>query len=205
MNGICERVNAVCGAECFSMVTWDHDLGYIYGNVKNHKRGILLRHIIALIPSPTHAVAKALNCSVTPYIPSRCSFESLSEFLQVLKDRPSGGVIASLNMELMRLSNSFFDGVYRNNHNRKLNIPEECLKKLLQICIKEVPFIDHRGQMYRQCDVVAMGYPLGVLLDNFYIGVVEERVFSELPVPPSTADTSLIPLFKLMLKKTCKL
>ena len=37
--------------------------------------------------------------------------------------------------------------------------------------------------MYVQQDGVAMGSPLGVLFANFYMGVVEERVFSKIPRP----------------------
>ena len=38
--------------------------------------------------------------------------------------------------------------------------------------------------MYCQCRKIAVGSPLGELFANIYIGLVEERVFSELPVPP---------------------
>ncbi|XP_064080775.1 uncharacterized protein LOC135197684 [Macrobrachium nipponense] len=37
--------------------------------------------------------------------------------------------------------------------------------------------------MYRQKDGVAMGSPLGVLLANFYMGEVEERIFSQHKCP----------------------
>ena len=37
--------------------------------------------------------------------------------------------------------------------------------------------------MYVQVDGVAMGSPLGVLFANFYMGTIEERVFSAMPHP----------------------
>ena len=37
--------------------------------------------------------------------------------------------------------------------------------------------------MYTQIDGVAMGSPLGVLFADFYMGVIEERVFSNQPKP----------------------
>ena len=46
------------------------------------------------------------------------------------------------------------------------------------------PFITHRGEMCTQVDGVAMGSPLGVLFADFYMGVIEERVFSQHPKPP---------------------
>ena len=189
MNGTIERVNAVHGSERLPMVTGDHDLGYIYWNVKTHKRGNPLRTIISQLPSPTYAIAKALNHILAPYIPSTYSLESSYEFLQVLKDRPSGRIIASLDVEsLFTLVDEtiqlILDIVYRGDHECKLSIHEESLKKHLQICTKEASFIDHRQQMYHQCDGVAVGSPLGFLFASFYMGVLEERVFSKLPVPP---------------------
>ena len=41
----------------------------------------------------------------------------------------------------------------------------------------------HRGEMYTQIDGIAMGSPLGVLFADFYMGIVEERVFSLHPKP----------------------
>ncbi|XP_064085388.1 uncharacterized protein LOC135200710 [Macrobrachium nipponense] len=69
--------------------------------------------------------------------------------------------------------------VYRNPDKQPPNIPEESLKTLLDICTKRAPFTTHRRQMFRQKDSVAMGSPLGVLFANFYMGTVEEPVFSQ--------------------------
>ena len=70
------------------------------------------------------------------------------------------------------------DKVYRDENSPKLNIPEPALKSLLEICTKKAPFRTHRNELYVQKDGVAMGSPLGVLFANFYMGVVEERVFN---------------------------
>ena len=45
------------------------------------------------------------------------------------------------------------------------------------------PFTTHKGDLYAQVDGVAMGSPLGVLFADFYMGVVEERVFQNHPKP----------------------
>ena len=186
-----EKVNAIHWAECLPMVGGDHDLGYIYDTVKTHKWGNPLRPIISQIPSPTYAVNEALNRILTPVVPSRYSLESFAEFLQALRDHPSQGIIASLDMESLftnvglpvdETADLILNKVYRGNHG-KTNIPEEGLKKLLQICTKEAPFTDHRGHMHQQCDGVTMGSPLGVLFANFYMGVTEEGIFSTLTVP----------------------
>ncbi|XP_068214396.1 uncharacterized protein [Palaemon carinicauda] len=65
----------------------------------------------------------------------------------------------------------------------ELNIPEQALRTFLTICTKRAPFTTHSGHMYLQKDGVAMGSPLGVLFANFYKGVVEKRVFSQVECP----------------------
>ena len=57
-------------------------------------------------------------------------------------------------------------------------IAENSLRLLLQACTQEVPFYAPDGNMYTQTDGVAMGSPLGVLFANFYMGTLEERIFS---------------------------
>ncbi|XP_068201557.1 uncharacterized protein [Palaemon carinicauda] len=75
------------------------------------------------------------------------------------------------------------DRVYSDETTPELNIPEQALRTLLAICTKRAPFTTHRGHMYLQKDGVAMGSHLAVLFANFYMGVVEERVFSQVECP----------------------
>ncbi|XP_064080615.1 uncharacterized protein LOC135197479 [Macrobrachium nipponense] len=77
--------------------------------------------------------------------------------------------------------------VYRNPDKQPPNIPEESHKTLLVICTKRAPFTTHRGQTFRQKDGVAMGSPLDVLFANFYMGTVEEQVFSQHRCPRTYA------------------
>ena len=73
----------------------------------------------------------------------------------------------------------------------------ESLKKLLQICTKKTPFINHNRHMCKQQNWFIMGSPLGVLFANFYIGIVEEHVFFNLNVPLIYcwyADDTFIPV-----------
>ena len=79
------------------------------------------------------------------------------------------------------------DRVYRSTGTTPLNIPEAILSKLLEICTKEAPFYAPDGKMYVQVDGVAMGSLLGVLFANFYMGELEERIFSNNPgIKPPT-------------------
>ena len=69
------------------------------------------------------------------------------------------------------------DSVYRDDGTPALQIPEDALRRLLQLCTMSAPFTTHRGELYTQIDGVAMGSPLGVLFADFYMGVIEKRVF----------------------------
>ena len=149
-----------------------------------------MRPIISQIPTPTYALAKALDRILTPFIPQKHCIQSPTEFLETIRSTPSDKIIASLDVESLFTNvpvdetiNLILDRVYRNDDTPTLNIPEEALKSLLEICTKRAPFITHKGQMFTQVDGVAMGSPLGVLFANFYMGIVEERVFSSTPLP----------------------
>ncbi|XP_068227693.1 uncharacterized protein [Palaemon carinicauda] len=172
------------------MISGDFEPGYLYGNVKTHKQGNPLRPIISQCPTPTYQLARRLNAILRPYVPDRYCVASSAEFLERIKDVCGEGVIASMDVESLftnvpvdKTIDLIADRVYRDEATPELNIPEQALRTLLAICTKRAPFTTHRGHMYLQKDGVAMGSPLGVLFANFYMGVVEERVFSQVECP----------------------
>ena len=191
-NNIIERINASQSTIHLPLIRGDYEPGYLYGNVKTHKAGNPLRPIICQIPLPTYSLAKTINQILTPYVPMKHCVRSSLEFLDLLRKTPKTGTIASIDVENLFTNvpvdetiDIILDKVYRDDTTPKLNIPEEAMKSLLQICTKKAPFITHRGHLYTQVDGVAMGSSLGPLFANFYMGAVEERVFSSVP-PPST-------------------
>ena len=116
--------------------------------------------------------------------------KSSGEFLQAIRNSHPEGTIASLDVESLFTNvpvretiDMIIDRVYHNDSTPDLDIPELALRTLLEICTMEAPFTDHKGQLYVQVDGVAMGSPLGVLFANFYMGTIEERVFSIIPRP----------------------
>ncbi|XP_068224118.1 uncharacterized protein [Palaemon carinicauda] len=166
-------------------ITEDFSPGYLYGNVKTHKKGNPLRPIISQCPTPTYHLAKRLNNLLTPYVPNVYSVTSSTEFLGKLKRSPTSGTIASLdvkflftNVPVRETMDLILERVYRDPSIPTLNIPEEALRTLLEVCTMKAPFTTHRGHTYIQKIGVVMGSPLCVLLANFYMGVVEERFFS---------------------------
>ena len=185
-----DGVNAKSGGIKLKKLSGDYDLGYLYGNVKTHKPGNPIRPIISQIPTPTYRLAKDLAKLLSPYIPSRYSLASSSEFLDLIKGMPTSGTVASLDVESLFTNvpvdttiDYILDRVYRDDTTPALDIPESALKTLLYLCTKEVPFKCPKGNMYFQKDGVAMGSPLGVLFANFFMGTVENLVFSQRQKP----------------------
>ncbi|XP_068229086.1 uncharacterized protein [Palaemon carinicauda] len=185
-----EAINVATNAVHLPMISGHYGPGYLYGNVKTHKQGNLLQPIISQCPTPTYQLAKKLNTILTPYVPDQHCVASSAEFLERIKDVRGEGVIASMDVESLFTNvpvdetiDLIADRVYRDETTPELNIPEQALQILLAICTKKAPFTTHRGHTYLQKDGVTMGSPLGVLFANFYMGVIEERVFSQLECP----------------------
>ncbi|XP_076061228.1 uncharacterized protein LOC143037008 [Oratosquilla oratoria] len=99
------------------------------------------------------------------------------------------------------------------NSTPKLNIPEVVLRTLIERSTKEAPFFCPRGNRYRQIDGVAIGSPLGVLLANSFMGIIEEEVFSTTEktyiycryiedIFIKSANEECIELLRLILQKT---
>ncbi|XP_066946920.1 uncharacterized protein [Macrobrachium rosenbergii] len=189
-NRIIETVNATSHALLLPPITGDCDLGYIYGNVKTHKRGNPLHLIISQIPALTYQLAKRLNAILTPYIQGSHSLKSSAEFLEALRVVPPGGCICPMDVECLFTSvpinetiQMILDRVFRDPTTPSLNIPEHALCASLEICTEKALFSNHCVHMYTQIDGVAVGSPLGVLFTNFYMGTVEHRVFEDIDQP----------------------
>ena len=189
-NDIIDRVNSLSTSTKLTKIKGDFEPGYIYGNIKTHKTGNPLRPIISQVPTATYHLAKQLNSILTPYIPGQHRVKSSAEFLHLIKDTPATGTISSLDVESLFTNvpvpetiDLICERVYRNNDTPTLQIPEDALRRLLEICTMSAPFTTHRGHLYTQIDGVAMGSPLGVFFADFYMGVVEERVFQHTPKP----------------------
>ena len=67
-----------------------------------------------------------------------------------------------------------------------MNLSKHLLEKLLTACTKDAPFRGPDGKLYLQREGVAMGSPLGPLFANFYMSHVENDVFSNPDIAPST-------------------
>ncbi|XP_050691560.1 uncharacterized protein LOC126983104 [Eriocheir sinensis] len=188
INATCRAINIATKSTRFPKLTGEFSPGYAYGNVKTHKTGNPLRPIISQIPTATYTVAKKLNEILAPYTPMSHALTSTNDFLEILRTAPPADnhIIASLDVESLftnvpvnRTIQIIMDRVYRCEETEPLDIPEEDLRTLLEICTKEAPFTCPRGDMYCQVDGVAMGSPLGVLFANFFMGTIESMALKD--------------------------
>ena len=185
-NNIVEGNNAVREATHLSKICGDFNVGYLYGNVKTHKNENPLRPFIHRCLTPTQQLAKNLSRILTPYVPDLYCPKSSTDIICSLADAPAEGVLASLDVESIFTNVSvnetvqlLLDRIYRDEDTPTLDILENSLRRLLQLCTKEAPFCDQGGNLYNQIDGVAMGSPLGVLFANAYMGFVEQGVSIE--------------------------
>ena len=70
------------------------------------------------------------------------------------------------------------DTLYRSDI-KQPKISEELLKKLLYKATRDVEF-SFNDSMFRQVDGVAMGFPLGPVLANIFLGFWEDRIPNEM-------------------------
>ena len=184
LNAITNRINNASSIIKFNKLIGDFSPGYIYGNVKTHKPDNPLRPIISQCPTPTYHIAKQLNTILTPYVPDNYCVKRSTDVIKLLKANRDSGTMASYDVESLFTNvpvdttiQYILDRVYRDDSTPCLDIREEDLKRLLEICTKQSPFVCPAGHMYVQTDGVAMGSPLGVLFANFYMGTIENKIF----------------------------
>ena len=182
-NGLISIHNSVIGCTKIPKIIGDFKPGYIYGTVKIHKAQNPLRPIISQTPTPLYKLAKYLNNIINPYIPSKFSLKSTNDFLDLLHNQDSTGVLASLdvvslftNVPIDQTIDIIIQRAYNHKTIRPPHISQPTLRKLLQLCTKESPFMCPSGDLYLQIEGVAMGSPLGPTFANYYMGHLEETI-----------------------------
>ncbi|XP_076059464.1 uncharacterized protein LOC143036092 [Oratosquilla oratoria] len=187
-----DNANADKDGVKFSPLQGHYEPGYFYGNVKTHKPGNKLRHIISQIPTPTYQLAKQLNDLITPYIPTVHALRSTDEFVDLLRNTNPQGILASLDVERSFTNVNVEDtikiilqNVFNHASLPPPKIPRLTLENMLRTCTKHVLFRCPSGKIYFQTDGVAMGSPLGVLFAQAYMCHLENHVLSTLSQKPN--------------------
>ena len=191
-NKLIDSLNAVQGDIKIDKIVGDFSPGYAYGNVKIHKSGNPLRPIISQCPTPTYHLAKTINKIISPYIPNEFSIKSPSDFIDILHNNNTNGIIASLDVDSLFTNvpidptiDIIIKHVYHHHTLPPPKIPQNILRDFLSICTKESPFRSPTGTLYLQVEGVAMGSPLGPTFAGFYMGELENNIFSNHYVKPN--------------------
>ena len=185
-NKLITAVNSAQNDIKLKKIIGEYKPGYLYGTVKTHKEGYPLRPIISQVTTPTYHLAKTLNQIISKYIPSKYSLRSSNDFVDLLHCNKYSGHIASLDVESLFTNvpiNNTIDIIIELAYNHPTKpppkIPQNLLKQLLEICTKESPFVTPDDRIFQQVEGVAMGSPLGPTFANFYMGYLEETIFSD--------------------------
>ncbi|KAA3677925.1 uncharacterized protein DEA37_0007683 [Paragonimus westermani] len=152
----------------------------LYGLPKVHKEGWPLRPILDMCNSPYHSMAQWLTELLEP-VRKDIAVHSLKDTFEFVDS------IRSLNVENKKIFSldvcSLFTNVplvetvdylcgYIRSEGLNVGLPEDALKQLILTCTQNVQFqID--GKRYRQKDGVAMGSPLGPLLADIFMAMLE--------------------------------
>ncbi|KAA3676016.1 uncharacterized protein DEA37_0010896 [Paragonimus westermani] len=152
----------------------------LYGLPKVHKEGWPLRPISDMCNSPYHSIAQWLTELLEP-VRKDIAVHSLKDSVEFVNS------IRSLNVENKKMFSldvcSLFTNVplvetvdylrgFIRSEGLNVGLPEDTLKQLILACTQNVQFqID--GKRYRQKDGFAMGSPLGPLLADIFMAMLE--------------------------------
>ena len=165
-----------------------------YGTAKVHKvpqngdpSTLPIRPIVSNIGTATYKTSKYLAKLLAPLATSEYTVDSTRSFIKELKRYTAttnetliSFDVSSLftNVPLDETIKIVLDRVYKHKE-VKTKIKRKELKKLLDLCTKEVHFT-FNGQTYIQVDGVAMGSPLGPVLANIFMVELESSLIPTL-------------------------
>ena len=174
----------------------DGGTGKLYGTCKIHKNGYPVRPIVSMIDTPEYKLAKFLDELIKPGIPTTFTVASNREFIErlmQLNHQPDDYCISfdikSLftNIPLEETINLVAEELYEENIINKPPMPRSSFVTLLRTATGGM--FSHRNKIYRQCDGVSMGNPLAPTLANFFLGIMERKLFNNTSL--STSDPTL--------------
>ena len=125
-------------------------------------------------------------------MPCKYNIKSTQELIQVLHTiQPNNGILASVDVENLFTNvpvNETIDIIINNIYNNPsllpLKINLNILRKILLTCTTEVLFLDHLGNNHVQTDGVSMRSVLGLIVSDFYISDLENKIFNSVRKPP---------------------
>ena len=169
--------------------------GLYFGLAKVHKlkngsknvSELPLRPVISNIGTATYEISKYLAGLLQPLTKSEFTIESTKDFVNKIRGKKIDSDYELVSFDVVSLFTSvpldytielILDKVYVEKViNTKLKRNE--MKKLLEVCTKELHFSFDNG-IYRQRDGVAMGSPLGPVLENIFMVQLEKSLVTQM-------------------------
>ena len=161
--------------------------GEFYCTVKKHKmlingtiEDLPLHPIVSNIGTASYHLAKHLAKILSPLSKSEDSVDSTTDFIKCVRKMkiPAQHKVISFdgkalltNVPLDYTINLIIKRIY-GNHKINTNISRKEMKDLLILCTKNVHF-SLGGQIYIQCDGVAVGSPIGPVLAGSFMVELE--------------------------------
>ena len=132
-----------------------------------------------------YETAKRINKLISEYLPAKFQINSTDDFLNIIRLTEAHGHLLSLDVEslftnvpLETTIEIICDNVYSHPTIPPPPFDRRTLSDLLRTCTSDCPFNHMDGKIYKQCDGVSMGSPLGVTFANFYMTHVENQVLT---------------------------
>ena len=164
--------------------------GKLYGTAKIHKEGVPVRPIVSMVNTPNYELAKYVDQLIRPFCPKKYTVESSFDFISKLRHFVS---LNSNNNALHVVSydvTSLFTNIPLNDvidyvihyifgqSSTVVGFPydKNTFKKLLHVATEGMFSFDNK--IYKQIDGIAMGNPLAPTLADFFMGHIENTIFS---------------------------
>ena len=142
-----------------------------------------LRPVISNIGTATYELSKYLASLLKPIAKSRFTIDSTKDFVHKIRKQKIKDDYEMISFDVVSLFTSVpldftIDLILKKVYDERLiatKLNREELKKLLQLCTKEMHF-QYDGKIYRQVNGVAMGSPLGPVLANIFMVELEKSL-----------------------------
>ena len=169
-------------------------LAHLYGLPKTHKERLAMRPILSATGTYNYTLAKWLDEKLKPLSVNNHTISDVFQFAEEIRelDFNEDDILVSYDVSalftnvpleetIQILANKAFNQNWLNE-TYNLNITQEDLVELLRVATKHQLF-QFNGSLYEQIDGVAMGSPLGPLMANTFMCLMEEKLESEDKLP----------------------
>ena len=169
-------------------------IGILYGLPKVHKTNCPTRPICSAVGTSTAGLSKFVTNIIKPAA-TNCNGTDIKDtfhFVDTIGNIDLRGKflvsydVRSLftNVPLRETIDICLNRLYHSDHCTPPSIPENILKEMLELCLRDNIFV-FNNTVYKQVDGVAMGNSLGPVIANIIMAHIEETYFLQCPVSPS--------------------